>query len=170
MPRVNEPAPITRVFGTPREGMKQHTFLAASFFMQRMLNRYRDDLEVNALPQELSSAADYTVQYLKEQAARVSVQIVQVARGHVSAEVSVVNLGGHKLPTAYPSRRAWLHFSVKDRNGTVVFESGALRPDGSIAGNDMTQTRLNISHTIPRLRMASRCRFTKTFLVTRTAK
>jgi len=136
MPRVDEPAPITRVFGVPRDGMKQHVFVAANFFMQRMLNRYRDDLEVEALPQELSSAADYTTQYLKQQAARISISDVQVASGRLEAQVFVENLGGHKLPTAYPSRRAWLHFSVKDRNGRMVFESGALRPDGSIAGND----------------------------------
>ena len=50
--------------------------------------------------------------------------------------VFVENLGGHKLPTAYPSRRSWLHVTVRDRNDKVIFESGALRPDGSIAGND----------------------------------
>ena len=49
---------------------------------------------------------------------------------------SVENLGGHKLPTAYPSRRAWLHVVVRDANRQVVFESGALRPDGSVEGND----------------------------------
>ncbi len=48
----------------------------------------------------------------------------------------VENLTGHKLPTAFPSRRAWLHFVVRDRDGRVVFESGAINPDGSIAGND----------------------------------
>ena len=52
------------------------------------------------------------------------------------AEIAVENLGGHKLPTAYPSRRAWLHVVVRDRNGAVVFESGALNPDGSVNGND----------------------------------
>ena len=136
MSRVDEPAPITRVFGVPRDGVRQHVFVAANFFMQRMLNRYRDELEVGALPQELSSAADYTAEYLKQKAARVSISDVQVAAGRLEAQVFVENLGGHKLPTAYPSRRAWLHFSVKDRNGAVVFESGALRPDGSIVGND----------------------------------
>jgi hypothetical protein len=55
---------------------------------------------------------------------------------HVAFEVAVSSRTGHKLPTAYPSRRAWLHVTVRDGAGAVVFESGALRPDGSIAGND----------------------------------
>ncbi len=46
------------------------------------------------------------------------------------------NLGGHKFPTAYPSRRAWLHVTVKDRDGKIVFESGKLNANGSITGND----------------------------------
>ena len=50
--------------------------------------------------------------------------------------MSVENLGGHKLPTAYPSRRAWLHVTVRDRTGRAVFESGALNANGSIQGND----------------------------------
>src|ERR1700724_1978085 len=51
-------------------------------------------------------------------------------------EVFVENLSGHKLPTAYPSRRVWLHVTVRDRNGKAIFESGALNSDGSIVGND----------------------------------
>jgi hypothetical protein len=52
------------------------------------------------------------------------------------ATVTVENLGGHKLPTAYPSRRAWLHVVIMDKDGQKVFESGALHADGSIEGND----------------------------------
>jgi len=50
--------------------------------------------------------------------------------------VTATNKAGHKLPTAYPARRVWLHVTVKDSRGTVLFESGAPRPDGSITGND----------------------------------
>jgi hypothetical protein len=49
--------------------------------------------------------------------------------------VSVENLAGHKLPSAYPSRRAWIHLAVRDAAGKVIFESGALNADGSITGN-----------------------------------
>jgi len=136
MPVIEEPAPITRVFGVARDGVKRHVFVAGNFFMLRMLNRYRDDLDVAALPQELNSAADNTVAFLQAKSARVSIENVQLAGSHLQAAVVVENLTGHKLPTAYPSRRCWLHFMVRDRNDRVIFESGALRADGSIAGND----------------------------------
>jgi hypothetical protein len=54
----------------------------------------------------------------------------------MQAGVRVRNLTGHKLPTGYPSRRAWLHVTVRDRAGRIVFESGAISPSGAIAGND----------------------------------
>jgi hypothetical protein len=135
MPVVKEPVPITRVFGQPRQ-MARHVFVAANFFVQRMLNRYHDALDVAALPQELDASAGRTDQYLATQAARVSIGTVVVAGSRLDTDVTVENLGGHKLPTAYPSRRVWLHFVVRDAGGRIVFESGAVRPDGSIAGND----------------------------------
>jgi len=136
MPAINERAPITRVFGDLREGVSRHAFVAANFFMIRMLNRYRDALDVAALPQELSRAADQTVEFLGSRAATLHINEVRVEAGRIRADVIVENLGGHKLPTAYPSRRAWLHVTVRDGNGNTVFESGALNADGSIRGND----------------------------------
>jgi hypothetical protein len=50
--------------------------------------------------------------------------------------VSIRNLTGHKMPTGYPSRRAWLHLTVRDRQGRVAFESGAIEASGLIRGND----------------------------------
>jgi hypothetical protein len=103
--------------------------------MQRVLNNYRADLSVAALPQELTMAASRTVAFLQSQSARVSIRNLESTSGGLSMEVLVENLSGHKLPTAYPSRRVWLHVAVRDRNGQAVFESGALNPDGSIKGN-----------------------------------
>ena len=48
MPVVKEEVPITSVFGEPRAGFSRHTFVGGNFFMQRILNRFRDDLSVAA--------------------------------------------------------------------------------------------------------------------------
>ena len=61
---------------------------------------------------------------------------MNISDGLLHASVVLENLAGHKLPSAYPSRRAWIHFKVMDGRGDTVFESGRLNPDGSITGND----------------------------------
>ena len=136
MPEVHEDLAVTAIFGQPRAGLHRHVFVAANFFMLRVLNNYRQDLSVAALPQELTISADRTISFLQSETARVTIQHAESSSTGVRFEVSVENLSGHKLPTAYPSRRAWLHVVVRDRNGATVFESGALNPDGSIVGND----------------------------------
>ncbi len=136
MPLVDEGAPIAAVLGEPRQGMRQHTFVGANFFVLNMLNSYRHDLSVTAMPAELTAAAERTKEFLQTQAARVSIRHIEFASGGLKVEVLVENLSGHKLPTAFPSRRAWLHLRVRDAGGKTVFESGALNADGSIQGND----------------------------------
>ncbi len=135
MPEVQGSAPIAAVMGQLRPGVRQHTFLGGNFFVLRLLNQYRNDLSVSAMPMELTAQAERTVDFLQSRAARVMIRKVSVTSSKLDADVFVENLTGHKLPTAFPSRRAWLHVVVRDHNGQTVFESGALNPDGSIHGN-----------------------------------
>jgi cytochrome c551/c552 len=136
MPVVDDPTPISAVMGQPRADVRRHTFTGGNFFMQRMLARYGADLGVPSPPDELDAAARRTLDYLGTESATLTVAGTRLADRRLLAEVTVANLAGHKLPTAYPSRRAWLHVTVRDAGGSVLFESGAVQPDGSVAGND----------------------------------
>lgn len=133
---VPDSAPITSVLAQRRPEVNRHVFIGGNFFMLRMLNRYRAELGVTAMPQELEVSAERTESFLRTQTARVAIERTSIATNRLDAVVSIRNLAGHKFPTAYPSRRAWLHVTVRDRRGTIVFESGAMRPDGSIVGNN----------------------------------
>ncbi|MGH9146699.1 MAG: hypothetical protein ACRD1Q_08320, partial [Vicinamibacterales bacterium] len=136
MPTVREKMPIASVLGEPREGLARHWFTGGNFFMLRMLNRYRAELGVEALPIELDSSANRTVAFLQSEAAQIEVESARVSATRIEFDISIQNLGGHKLPTAYPSRRVWLHVRVRDGTGRTVFESGAVGPNGLIEGND----------------------------------
>lgn len=135
MPEVSDPVKIAVLMSDPKTGVRRHSFEGANFLMQRILNAHRDELGVAAPEADLEAAAARTVTYLQAQAARVAVHALEVANGELRFAVTVENLTGHKLPTSFPSRRAWLHVTVAAADGHSVFESGKLNGDGSIAGN-----------------------------------
>lgn len=135
MPAIAD-MPISSVLGQPRTELMQHVFRAGNFFMPRIFARHGDRLRVAASPKELNAASQDTISHLQTSAARLEIADMHLASETLTIKLSITNLAGHKLPTAYPSRRVWLHMIVKDREGKIVFESGKFRPDGSIAGND----------------------------------
>jgi hypothetical protein len=136
MPAVTEAIRLSSVMGPLRTGLARHAFRGGNFFMLRMLNRFRTELGVQATPQELDVAARLAVEHLQNESAALSIDRAEMSGGRLLMDVSVRNLAGHKLPTAYPSRRAWLHVAVRDASGRVVFESGAFTAEGRIRGND----------------------------------
>lgn len=137
MPPVTGGTNISSVLPNPRPDVRRHVFRGGNFFIPRILNLYRNELAVMALPGELDGMIGATEQFLNTRAARVAVGHAAVEDdGALAFDVAVTNLAGHKLPTAYPSRRVWIHVTVMDGAGSTIFESGALRRDGSIVGNN----------------------------------
>jgi len=136
MPVVAGRAPISSILAQTHEGVSRHVFVGGNAFLLRILAEHGDELGAAALPEELEASARRTEALLAEQTASVAIRGAGARDGRIAFDVAVFNRAGHKLPTAYPSRRVWLHVTVRDAAGRTVFESGAPRPDGSIAGND----------------------------------
>lgn len=136
MPVVSQPARISSVLGEQREGLARHDFRGANFFMLGMFNRFRTDLAVVAQPGELDAAITRAKTFLQTSSAAVAVERLSIANGRLEADVVVRNLAGHKLPTAYPSRRTWIQFTVRDASGRALFQSGEPAATGAIVGND----------------------------------
>ena len=127
-------APIANLLSDPRTGLARHEFLGGNFVAPALLKRL--GVGAAALPQELDHVSTRVRAFLSELSGKVGIEAFEVRDGVLETKLSVENFAGHKLPTAYPSRRAWLHVTVKDGQGTVFFESGSIGADGKIAGND----------------------------------
>jgi hypothetical protein len=136
MPEVKGEAPTTSIHAKMHEGIRRHVFTGGNAFLLRMLKDNRGELGVAATADELEASALRSEALLAKETADLSVGVPRIEGGRVRFDVRVASRTGHKLPTGYPARRAWLHVMVRDAQGRVVFESGAVRPDGSITGND----------------------------------
>ncbi len=135
MPRLEESVKVSTRPGwlSPRPDFALHSMLGANTVMMDMLDRNRDALGVSATG--FAEAIDRNRNFL-QQAAGISVlsHVLDADARQLRLKVRVDNFTGHKFPSGYPSRRAYLHLLVKDQNGRIIFESGKLNADGSITG------------------------------------
>jgi hypothetical protein len=115
---------------------KLHHFVGGNAFMLSILESHIEELGLTASSSYLGATLDRTVNQLQKRTARLSGIDAQVNGGTLTVTINVENRTGHKFPTGFPSRRAWMHLAVTDAGGKVVFESGKPQADGSIAGND----------------------------------
>ena len=136
MPQAEGGVVLSVTGGERRSPFHQHPFVGGNTFILSMLLQYSDVLETTATRPQFSATIQRVLDQLQNRTATVALENVRVSGGQLAADVLVENQAGHKLPTAYPSRRVWLHFAVRDSGGNIVFESGAANPDGSIVAND----------------------------------
>lgn len=116
-----------------RDNVRSHAMIGGNAFMTDLLRKHRDELKVTASDAALERVASATRAQLAHSTARIDVRNVQRESGKLQFELAVLNLTGHKLPSGYPSRRAWLSVEVRAGN-TTLFESGVVDSEGRIAG------------------------------------
>jgi hypothetical protein len=122
--------------GPKRSPFSQHTFFGGNVFLGRIFQYFGEEMSVTSSSQNFASSVAGSVQLLQEHTATLSLHDLKLEGGKLLGEIKIESQTGHKLPASYPSRRAWLHITVKDAAGNVVFESGAASADGKIASND----------------------------------
>ncbi len=149
MPAAEDGVVLSVTGGEARSPFMQHIFVGGNAYMPDLLRRHRDELEFTASDALVEANIDRVLTQLATSTGGVTIDSVSRDGTALVVEVTVTNQAGHKLPTSYPSRRAWLHVTVTDAAGDVVFESGAFNADGSITGNDndADQTRFEPHYT-----------------------
>ena len=136
MPRLDQPVVLASAGATTaRDNFAEHTFLGPNTVMQDMLMNFRTELGIdeNISDEAFEASIERNRAFLKTSA---SLELLNTSLNGstLSMDVKVTNLTGHKLPSGYHSRRAYLHVRVLDSTGKQVYENGKIRDDGSIAG------------------------------------
>lgn len=136
MPDADGGARIATTSTFPRSPFAQHTFTGGNAAMLRLLKAFGEPLGVTASDQALAEGIGRAEELLRTGTAALQLEDVRLSGNRLTGDIVVETLTGHKFPTGFPSRRAWLHILVTDADDRVRFESGALNDDGTIAGND----------------------------------
>jgi len=115
-----------------REGYRSHSFVGGNAFLLELLAANRDALGVTASSAALRQNAIASRRLLAEETVAITIGEPRRQHGALRFSVRVDNQTGHKFPTGYPSRRAWLHVQVR-AGREVVFDSGGWTKDGRLA-------------------------------------
>jgi hypothetical protein len=119
----------------PRQPFYQHWFVGGNALMLRILTGWGGELEVTADAAHFDATLARVVDQIGGRTAMLTLESLELEDGVLTASLKVAALTGHKFPTSFPSRRAWLHVAVADSAGKVIWESGAHNSDGTISGN-----------------------------------
>lgn len=115
-----------------RSPYHEHAFVGGNTWAPQLLRDHADELR----PRGSAAAFDATIAWARDQLAHVTATVAIDGPSRsgetVTIPVVVTNAAGHKFPSGYPARRAWLRVVVRAGDDGVVFRSGEVDDDGRL--------------------------------------
>ena len=119
-----------------KDHFSQHHFVGGNVFMLNLLQNNINSLGLSASAEKLEDTKERTMRQLQKATANLTLIDLNQRGSELTAVLQVNNKAGHKFPTGIPTRRTWLHLTVTDTDGQIIFQSGKPLADGRIEGNE----------------------------------
>ena len=112
-----------------------HHLAGGNAMMLRLLKANKDELGIPATDAQFDSTIARTLRHLHSS---VDLDLVLMDRTNDTAfvEARLLNLIGHKFPSGYPSRRAFVRVFALSAEGDTLFQSGAWDGTNEVIGHD----------------------------------
>jgi hypothetical protein len=138
MPHLNEGVIVASGYSwlPERQPYAQHTLVGGNSFMLSLLKNNITTLGLTANEEHFQTAIDRTLDNLQNHTAEIAITQLEVDGDTARYKVKITNKAGHKLPSGYPARRAYVEFVMTDENGNEVFHSGKLLPGYEVQGQN----------------------------------
>lgn len=114
----------------------KHHLVGGNAFMLKLMRDNAVQLSLSASPTQFDSTIARTVASLQQQTANLKVEQLASETGEWAFAVEVENLAGHKFPSGYPARVAFLEFVMTDGANDTLFHSGRWSEEVGIWGRD----------------------------------
>ena len=139
MPRIDEPVKITNRppwYRVKQSPFWKHHFTGGNTFVLEMMKNNREMLGISVSAIQFEKTLERTKTRLRNESAEISFKQISRKNNRLLIPVSITNKAGHKFPTGFPSRRAWVHIEIVDSQNRLIFESGKFNSNGEITGHD----------------------------------
>jgi hypothetical protein len=125
------------LFLEPRSPFFRHNIVGGNSFMLDMMKNNRDTLDLRASAAQFDSIKAATNRMLTENTLDMMLTEVERTDEIMKIDVELTNKAGHKFPSAYPSRIAYVQFIATEEGGDTLFSSGLLDEDYELIDRDL---------------------------------
>jgi hypothetical protein len=138
MPRIEDAIVISAnyLFLEPKSPFGLHDMVGANTFMLKLLKDNILPLELTASPTHFDTTIARTNRMLQQNTLLLETQVAQRDLDTAFIEVKLINLAGHKFPSGYPSRRAFVELVVLNASDDTLFQSGRWNSAYEVVGHD----------------------------------
>jgi len=111
-----------------RSPFGKHHFAGANVFMTTLLRDFADEIGVTATSAQFDSTLNRSQKMLKH-TLQLTLEELHRSPDTLSVKLRLQNLAGHKFPSGFPSRRAYVQLVALSENGDTLFISGETDDD-----------------------------------------
>ncbi len=138
VPRIDDLVKISTVppWLPPRSPFGMHQFAGANVFMGRLLKDFASEIGVTATAAQFDSTINRSTRMLQQHTLELTLEEADRTNDTLFLNLHLKNKAGHKFPSGFPSRRAFVELIAITENGDTLFHSGKTDEDFNLIYED----------------------------------